>query len=56
MSTQVEDTISFSGRKTSYKDYYGRQENNDNIFKFKNEQQGLNTEEFRVSVTSVEGF
>ena len=27
-----------------------------NIFKFKNEQQGLNTEEFRVSVTSVEGF
>ena len=31
MSTQVENTISFSGRKTSYKYYYGRQENNDNI-------------------------
>ena len=27
-----------------------------NIFKFKNEQQGLNIEEFRVSVTSVEGL
>ena len=26
------------------------------IFKFKNEKQGLNIEEFRVSVTSVEGF
>ena len=31
MSTQLENTISFSGRKTSYKYYYGRQENNDNI-------------------------
>ena len=31
MSTQVENTISFSDRKTSYKYYYGRQENNDNI-------------------------
>ena len=31
MSTQVENTISFSGRKTSYKYYYGGQENNDNI-------------------------
>ena len=27
-----------------------------NIFIFKNEKQGLNIEEFRVSVTSVEGF
>ena len=31
MSTQLKNTISFSGRKTSYKYYYGRQENNDNI-------------------------
>ena len=38
MSTQVENTISFSGRKTSYKYYYGRQENNDILFLFKNEQ------------------
>ena len=31
MSTQLKNTISFSGRKTSYKYYYGRQENNENI-------------------------
>jgi len=36
VSTQVENTISFSGRKTSYKDFYGRQENNDDIFLFLN--------------------